>query len=106
MGEHDQGPGTPDAASGVWHIEVGERPFPARALRTVATVVIGVLTEGGAVSPSNQVWKVIETSTGRVLTTIKDYYGDDSDTGAELAADLETFPPAEFAARWGFASRI
>ncbi len=106
MGEHDQGPGTPDAASSVWHIEVGKRPLPTRALRTFVTVVLGVLTEGEAVSPSNRVWKIIETSTGRVLTTIKDYYGDDSDTGADLEADLVTFPPAEFAARWGFASRI
>lgn len=102
MGEHDQGPETSDAASEVWHIEVDKRPLPARILRTFATVVWGLLTEGGAVSPSNQVWLVVETATGRVLTNVKQSYGDESDTGAQLASELETYSPSEFAARWGF----
>ena len=61
---------------------------------------------GGAASPSNRVWKVIETETGRVLTTVKSGYGDESDPGAELAADLEALSPTEFASRWGFTAGV
>ena len=57
-----------ETASSVWHIEVGERALPIRVLRTVSTLVIALSTMGGAVSPSNRVWKVVETETGRVLT--------------------------------------
>ena len=102
MGEHDQGPATPDAASEVWHVEVDKRPLPARMLRTFATVVFGLLTEGGATSPANQMWHIVETATGRILTTVKQNYGDESDTGAQLASELEAYSPSEFAARWGF----
>ena len=93
-----------DTASNVWHIEVGKRPLPIRMLRTFATLVWGLLTLGGAASPSPapRIWHIIETGTGRVLTTIKDTYGDESDTGAQLASELEAFSPTEFAARWGF----
>ena len=102
MGEHDPDTETPDSASSVWHIKADERRLPARILRTFTTLILAVLTEGGAVSPSNRVWKIVETSTGRVLTTIKDSYGDGTDTGAQLASELEAFSPTEFAARWGF----
>ena len=92
-----------ETASSVWHIEVGKRSLPIRVLRTVSTLVIALLSMGeGAASPSNRVWKVIETETGRVLTTVKSTYGDEHDPGAALAADLEVFSPAEFASRWGF----
>ena len=102
MGEHDLEMETPIAASKVWHIEVDERRLPSRILRTFTTLILAALTEGGAVSPSNRVWKIVETSTGCVLTTIKDSYGDETDTGAQLASELEAFSPTEFAARWGF----
>ena len=102
MDQHDPETETPDPASSVWHIETSERPLPARILRTFTTLIWAVLTEGGAVSPANRVWKIVETSTGRVLTKIKESYGDESDTGAQLASELETLSPTEFAARWGF----
>lgn len=95
---------TSDAASRVWHIEVGKRSLPIRVLRTVATLVIALLTMGGGVSPSNRVWNVVETASGRVLTTVKSTYGDDGDPGVALEADLEVYSPAEFAERWGFAA--
>ena len=91
-----------ETASNVWHIEVGRRSLPVRVLRTVSTLVIAVLTEGGTVSPSNRVWKVVETETGRVLTTVKSTYGEEDDLGAALATDLGVFSPEEFAFRWGF----
>ncbi len=91
-----------DTAASVWHIEVGKRALPVRVLRTALTLIIALLTMGGAVYPSNSVWKVVETETGRVLTTVKRVYGNEDDPGTALAADLEVFSPAEFAARWGF----
>ena len=103
--ENESDTGT-ELAANVYHIEVDKRSLPIRMLRTFATLVWGLLTMGEAASPSNRVWKVVETSTGRVLTTAKSTYGDESDTGAELAADLEAFSPTEFALRWGFSSRI
>ena len=102
MGEHEAETESPPAASSVWHIEEGKRPLLARVLRVSGSVVWGVLTLGGALSPSNRVWRIIETGTGRVLTTVKGGYGDEADTGAQLASELETFSPTEFAARWGF----
>lgn len=102
MDEHASEMETLDAASSVWHIETGKHPLPARILRTFTTLIWAVFTLGGAVSPSNRVWRIVETSTGRVLTTIKETYGDESDTGAQLASEIETFSPTEFAARWGF----
>lgn len=90
------------AASRIWHIEVGKRSLLVRVLRTVSTLIIALITMGGAVSPSNRVWHVVETATGRVLTTVKSTYGDEGDPGTALQSDLETYPPAEFAARWGF----
>ncbi len=95
-----------ETASSVCHIEVGKRALPIRVLRTVSTLVIALLTMGGAVAPSNHVWKVVETATGRVLTTVKSTYGDESDPGAELAADLEALSPTEFASRWGFTAGV
>lgn len=102
MGEHEAETESPPAASSVWHIEEGKRPLLARVLRVSGSVVWGILTLGGALSPSNRVWRIIETGTGQVLTTVKDGYGDETDTGVQLASELETFSPAEFAARWGF----
>jgi len=95
-----------ETASSVWHIDVGKRSLPIRVLRTVSTLIIALLTMGGVVLPSNRVWKIVETDTGRVLTTVKSTYGDEGDPGAALEADLEVFSPAEFAARWGFAADI
>ncbi len=95
-----------ETASSVCHIEVGKRALLIRVLRTVSTLVIALLTMGGAVAPSNHVWKVVETATGRVLTTVKSGYGDESDPGAELAADLEALSPTEFASRWGFTAGV
>ncbi len=102
MDEQDPQMETLDAASSVWHVEIDKRRLPARMLRTFTTLIWAVLTWGGTASPSNRVWRIVETSTGRVLTTIKDSYGDESDTGAQLASELEAFSPTEFAARWGF----
>ena len=91
-----------ETASSVWHIEVGKRSLPIRVLCTVSTLVIALATMGGAVAPSNHAWKVVETDTGRVLTTIKSTYGDESDPGA----DLEALSPTEFASRWGFTAGV
>lgn len=102
MGEHEAETESPPAASSVWHVEEGRRRLPARVLRVAGSVVWGVLTEEGAPSPSNRVWRIIETGTGRVRTTVKDGFGDETDTGAQLESELETLTPTEFAERWGF----
>lgn len=102
MGEYEAETESPIAASSVWHIEEGKRPLLARVLRVSGSLVWGILTLGGAVSPSNRIWHIIESRTGRVVTTVKGGFGDETDTGAQLASELETFSPAEFAARWGF----
>lgn len=97
-----------DSASTVWHIEIGERSLPIRMLRTTATWVIALLSWGapGVPPPSNHVWNVVETASGRVLTTVKGGYGDETNHGTTLEADLQALSPGEFAARWGFSADI
>ena len=106
VGEFEAEPQSRPAASNVWHIEEGRRPFPARALRVSGSVVWGILTEGGELPPSNRVWRIVESETGQVLATVKDGYGDGTDTGAQLASELETLSAAEFAVRWGFTADL
>ena len=99
---------TPSTASEVFTIERVSRG-PIRRLMAVLASTVAVLfamvtdnyNEGTAFRPGLWRYVVRERGTGRTLATIDQKTGEDFDTGAILACDLDALTPDAFAATWG-----
>lgn len=91
-------------AQDVYHLEVSARPLPLRVLRSLGSILVGIVSSGEAVSPGNIQWHIVETASGRRLTTVKESFGTSGLDETDLRHDLETMTPAEFASRWSLST--
>lgn len=75
-------------------------PLFRRGVNYLASITLGAIALGPTVTPPARKWHIVRKRDGSIAGEIVEGFGETTDVGADLAADLSSLTVTEFEDQW------